>query len=91
MKIYLTPSANRDLRGVENYIRQDNPAAADFVEQRIFSVIDYLLSFPAMGRLGRIPNTRELVISGTPFIVKYHIRQERIVVLRVLHASRKWM
>ena len=91
MKISFTEPAYADLENIESYIQQDNPAAAVFVEERIFKVIDHLLSFPTMGRLGRTPNTRELVINSTPYIVKYQLRQDQIIILRVLHAARKWL
>jgi toxin ParE1/3/4 len=30
------------------------------------------------------------VVSGTPYIVPYRLRADRVEVLRVLHAARKW-
>lgn len=91
MKISITAPARADFWNLKNYIQQDNPAAAVYVEERIFKVINHLLSFPTMGRSGRTPNTRELVIRSTPYIVKYQLRQDKIVILRVLHAARKWL
>jgi toxin ParE1/3/4 len=43
-----------------------------------------------MGRPGRIEGTRELVITGTPFIVTYRIRRNDLQILAVMHTSRKW-
>lgn len=91
MSIYFTAPASADLKNIEAYIQEGNPAAAIFIEERILKVIDHLLAFPTMGRMSRTPNTRELIISGTPYIVKYQVRQDRIVILRVLHAARKWL
>ena len=91
MKISITIPARADFREIKNYIQQANPAAAVFIEERIFKMIDHLLMFPTMGRLGRVLNTRELVINSTPYIVKYQLRQDRIIILRVLHAARKWL
>jgi plasmid stabilization system protein ParE len=43
-----------------------------------------------MGRPGRVPDTRELVISGTPYIVAYQVQGKVITILRILHSSRRW-
>jgi toxin ParE1/3/4 len=67
----------------------DLPAAARMVE-RIASAVDQLASHPALGRPGRVPGTRELVISGTPYIVPYRIQGDTVEVLRVFHGARKW-
>lgn len=45
---------------------------------------------PAMGRLGRVPNTRELVIDKAPYILPYRVRDNKIEILCVLHTSRRW-
>jgi len=38
----------------------------------------------------RVGGTRELVITGGPFIVAYRIRREQIQIRAVLHGARKW-
>lgn len=90
MKIQITKPASTDLEEIDKYIRQDNPAAAARMVLRILEAIEYLLTYPNMGRVGRVPKTKELVISSTPFIVVYQVRQQIIFVLRILHAARKW-
>jgi len=49
-----------------------------------------LAEYPAMGRSGRVPGTRELVVVGTPYIIPYRVRGDRVEILRVFHAARKW-
>jgi len=56
---------------------------------RIFEVMKNVAAFPEIGRIGSVENTRELVVSGTPFILVYQLRKQ-IVVHRILHSSRKW-
>jgi len=73
-----------------DYIAQDNPLAAVSQGDRIDAQVDMLLQHPHMGRPGRKPGTRELVISHTPFIVVYRTRGQRIELLRLLHGAQKW-
>jgi len=72
------------------YIAGDDPLAAARMVERIASAVDQLASHPALGRPGRVPGTRELVISGSPYIVPYRIRGDTVEVLRVFHGARKW-
>ena len=90
MKIHLTKLAKEDLQEIEHYIRQDNTVAAVHTVLRVMESIEYLVAYPTMGRTGRVPKTRELMVSSTPFIVIYQIREQVIMVLRILHAARKW-
>jgi len=73
-----------------DYIAQDNPLAAVTQGDRIDEQVDVLLEHPQMGRPGRKPGTRELVISHTPFVVVYRIKGQRIELLRLLHGAQKW-
>jgi toxin ParE1/3/4 len=80
-----------DLESLRAHIEQDDPAAAQRVTLHIIHTVEVLLAkHPEMGRPGRVPGTRELVISNTPFIVPYRIQGNRIQVLRILHSARRW-
>ncbi len=73
-----------------SYIAQDNPkAAAEFVLLMRDSAL-MLGQQPNLGRPGRIPGTRELVVSNFPYILPYRVRNEIVEILRVFHTSRKW-
>ena len=43
-----------------------------------------------MGRVGRVPDTREFVITDTPYIAAYQIVEDTLVILRVLHGAQRW-
>ncbi len=60
------------------------------VVTRIVNSIQQLAPFPSAGRAGRIRGTRELVISGTPFIAAYAIQRNRILILAVYHGAQQW-
>ena len=91
MNIIWSPQAIDDLLSLRAYIAEDNPAAARRVALSIIRTIKELLpDNPQMGRAGRVPGTRELVIPETPFIVPYRLQRRTIQILRVYHGARRW-
>ena len=90
MKLRWTPLASSHLESAYEYTAQDNVTAADNLIDRILSAVEMLEKQPQMGRKGRVPGTSELVITGTPFVVAYRLRQDRIEILAVLHGARRW-
>ena len=91
MNLLWSPEALQDLRDIRAFISQDNPGAAKNIVARIVALVsEQLPANPEIGRAGRVPGTRELVISNTPFVVPYRISDEHIDILRVCHAARMW-
>ncbi|MBI5208585.1 MAG: type II toxin-antitoxin system RelE/ParE family toxin [Elusimicrobia bacterium] len=90
MKPAWTRLALADLDNACGYIAEENPSAALRVVERIEKAVDALRLHPEIGRPGRVGGTRELVITGTPFIVAYRIKDERLEVLAVIHGARRW-
>jgi toxin ParE1/3/4 len=72
------------------YIARDNPEAAARLVERIAASIERLATHPASGRPARVPGTRELVVTGTPYLVPYRVRGETVEILRVFHGARRW-
>jgi addiction module RelE/StbE family toxin len=79
-----------DREAIFDYIEADSPRAAIAVDERIQARVEGLGKFPEMGRPGRIEGTRELVISGTPYIAAYRIASGTVRILRVLHGAQQW-
>ena len=91
MKPVWSPEAIDDLIALGAYIADDDNAAAQRIALRIIDTVEKLLSENAdIGRPGRVPGTRELVIAKTPFIVPYRLQGEVLQILRVLHGARRW-
>jgi toxin ParE1/3/4 len=85
-----SPEAIADLVALRAHIEQDDPAAAQRVALHIIYNVETLLaSSPEMGRTGRVPGTRELVIPRTPFIVPYRMVGGTLQILRT-HGARQW-
>ena len=91
MNIVWSPEAIQDLISLRAYIAEDSPAGARRIVLRILHDIEYLLpDNPHIGRPGRVPGTRELVIPRTPYIVPYRMQGASIQILRVYHGARRW-
>jgi toxin ParE1/3/4 len=90
MRLVWTRPASAQLRAIGRHVAADDPQAALRLVRRIRSAVDLLADRPQIGRPGREPGTRELVVSGTSYIVPYIVRSARVEVLAVFHTSRKW-
>jgi toxin ParE1/3/4 len=91
MIVLWSPEAIADIASLRAYIAEDNPDAANRIALHIGHNVEQLLSsHPEMGRPGRVPGTRELVIPMTPYVVAYSIRDNRVQALRVYHGARRW-
>jgi addiction module RelE/StbE family toxin len=72
------------------YIARDNPDAAARVVSRIVTAVDALANQPAMGRIGRVAVTRELVLADLPYIIAYRVTDAHVDILTVMHAAQQW-
>ena len=89
MRVRWLRKALRNLDDEASPIAADSPAAAQVVVQRILDAVALLPEQPGMGRPGRVPGTRELVVPKTRYIVPYRVRGQIVEVLRVFHTSRR--
>jgi toxin ParE1/3/4 len=90
MRIVWTAPALREIEAIGDYIALESPRASARIVTRVFDRVDTLADHPEIGRPGRIPGTRELVITSTPFVVPYRVRGDLIEVLSVFHGARRW-
>ena len=91
MTIVWSPEAIEDLISLRAYIAKESPAGAQRIALRILHDVEHLLpNNPHIGRPGRVPGTRELVIPQTPYIVPYRVQRDVIQILRVYHGARRW-
>ena len=90
MQVKWLRNAAKNLNSATEYIADDNTKVArEFFIHTIESV-NKLVQYPELGRAGRVPGTRELVIFGYPYIVPYRIKDGNVETLRVFHTSRMW-
>ena len=89
MKLRWQVSAVSDLANIRDYIATDSPSAARNVVNRVFRSVERLRMFPASGRLGQVPGTREVVVPGLPYIVVYTHDDVSVEVVAVFHGAQK--
>lgn len=87
MQIVWTDQALADLAEIEQYIEQDKPAAAQRVAAHLWTSVEHLAEFPQLGRPGRRPGTRNLIIP--PYVISYRVRAQRLEILSVWHGRRR--
>jgi addiction module RelE/StbE family toxin len=75
VKLVWSTWALPDRDGIFSHIEADNPSAAVSVDERLAGAARRLRDFPESGRPGRIDGTRELVISGTPYVAAYVVTE----------------
>jgi len=82
-------SALRDLERAMAYIAERNPIAAVSQLAEIERQVQRLTAHPRSGRVGRMQGTCELVVTRTPFVVVYTVR-DTVDLIRVLHGAQQW-
>ncbi len=90
MKIEWLPEAVHNLSAQLEWIAERDPRAAIDVGDALHAAVARLADHPAIGRPGRVPATRELVVRGTPYLVIYRIEASVVLVLRILHGAQRW-
>ncbi len=81
----------RDLESTRDYISQENPALPKGSSNRSAMRPETLSIFQASAVGGDgVTDTRELIVSSTPFIIVYRVGDDRIEILAVFHGARRW-
>lgn len=90
MRVKWTRRALINLDDTVEYIAGDNQVAAQKTAQQIWDSSQMLALQPGLGRPGRVPTTRELVIPNLPYILPYCQQGDTIYILRVMHTAMMW-
>jgi len=90
MSVILLPAAQEDLRAIYAYYADRNPASADRVVGTILKAANGLAQFPLMGRQGVVPGTRERIVTRYPYRIVYHVVDDAVEALRLIHTARQW-
>jgi addiction module RelE/StbE family toxin len=90
MTARLTRAAEEDIAAIYAYYAERAPDLAGRVSRAIIGAIDGLVDFPLMGREGKVPNTRERIMTRYPYRIVYRVVDEQVFILRVLHQRQNW-
>jgi toxin ParE1/3/4 len=84
------PEAARTLTEQLEWIAERDPWAAIDTGDAVHTAVARLAEHPEIGRPGRVPTTRELVVVGTPYVIVYRVERTVVLVLRILHGAQRW-
>jgi plasmid stabilization system protein ParE len=89
MNYRISRRANADLEAICDRIAEDNPPAAEHLDERIHEAIQRLAKFPGMGhRRSDVKDSRYLFWTVGHYVIAYRVEQSELVVVRVLHGAR---
>jgi plasmid stabilization system protein ParE len=87
--IFLSPDAALDLERLRTFLDQNNPDAPRRALTLIWTAIERLQEFPAMGMPTKDAGMRQIVVrfGASGYIVRYNVRSETndILITRVWH------
>ena len=90
MIVVWSPRAIAHLADLRAYIARDTPGAAGRIATTLLAAVERLAELPNRGRPGRVAGTRELVVPGTPYMIPYRLRGDRLEIIAVFHGRQKW-
>jgi toxin ParE1/3/4 len=91
-KCQLTPEAVSDLLEICDFINQDNPEAADGVEDSVLRACDFLAGSPLAGRVRKdltsLPLRFSVVQPYSMYLIVYDPEKKPLQIIRILHGAR---
>jgi len=83
-----TKTALRSVDEIAGFIAEDNPSRATSFVLELKVAVSKLQVHPGIGRAGRVPGTRELILHKN-YIALYRVRGDDVEILRLHHVARK--
>jgi toxin ParE1/3/4 len=77
------------LLDLQEFARQQ-PSLGTRIADALEAACDWIASFPNSGRPGRVEGTREVVLTGTPYILGCKVESARVTILAIIHGARRW-
>lgn len=88
MALRWTKTALCTVDEIAEFIAKDNPNRATRFVLELKEAVNKLQVHPGMGRAGRVPGTRELILHEN-YIAIYRVRGDAVGILRLQHVARK--
>ncbi|MET4696645.1 type II toxin-antitoxin system RelE/ParE family toxin [Endozoicomonas lisbonensis] len=90
MNIYWMEEAEYDLNHWLDYMAIRNPEAGNRIAVEVLEAVESLKENPLKGRVGKVHNTRELIIPDNPLKVIYTVEESLISIMFVPHQRQRW-
>ena len=90
MKPRFTRRALAHLTNIRAWIAANRPQAAELVRGRILASIETLCQLPRLGHPGQRSGTRELTVTGLPYVIVYRVDigdSDELVILGIFHVA----
>jgi toxin ParE1/3/4 len=90
LPVVRTWNAEQDLYAIWSHVAKDNRTAADSLIRRLDRKFEQLSRLPELGE--RQPQLGDLIrrVVVGKYLVFYETRDDKLVILRVLHSARRW-
>jgi addiction module RelE/StbE family toxin len=89
-RIRWAPAAADDLQAISEYLKEHLPSLAQSTVRKLYSAACSLKRFSHRGRVGHLPNTRELVMTPMPYMIVYGVERDTVYIYRIIHTSEDW-
>jgi plasmid stabilization system protein ParE len=89
LEIVWSPLATARLREICAYVALDKPRVAERLAMRIVILVESLRLQSRLGHSSGQPGMRELTIGGTPYVIFYRLRRNRILISMILHTAQQ--
>jgi len=90
MRLIWSEPALKDLRGINDYLRQYDPRAAIATLQAINSKAKLLLQFPRLGPV--LDETQRYAsVTRTAYVLVYAIKRDRVEIHRIYDSRQDWL
>jgi plasmid stabilization system protein ParE len=83
MRTVWSRRALQHLVEIRSYIAKEHPRDERQVAARILESVDRLAGYPHIGPSGRAIGTRELAVTGTPYVILYRVKDYRLELIAV--------
>jgi len=89
MNYRISRKADADIESICDYIAQNNPDAADRLDEQIHRAIQLIATFPGLGHTRPdVRDNRYLFRAVGNYVIAYRLEKNELVVVRVLHGAR---
>lgn len=89
MRIVWGDGARHDFDNAIAFIKEQSPAGAKRVGERILRAVSLLGQFPEIAPASQHRGLRQLVVRRTPYLVIYRVHEDQVEIRAVVHAKQK--